>query len=114
MNFRPEITTRRIDMKYEIKEIEGIGPAYAEKLETAGIKTTDDLLNKCGAQKGRKDIAEKKRRDLLPFVPTGTSNPCFATVDSSTPMRKGASKEREDISGGITVCPFHMYGISRT
>ena len=43
----------------KITTIEGIGNAYAEKLETAGISTTDSLLE-CGASaKGRQEIAEK-------------------------------------------------------
>lgn len=46
-------------MAYGIEEIEGIGPAYAEKLAEAGIKTTDDLLKLCCEAKGRKDIAAK-------------------------------------------------------
>ncbi len=45
-------------MAYKISEIEGIGPAYAEKLVAAGIKTTDDLLAKCSAPSGRKTVAE--------------------------------------------------------
>lgn len=45
-------------MAYKISDIEGIGPAYAEKLGTAGIKTTDDLLAKCASAPGRKAIAE--------------------------------------------------------
>jgi len=31
-------------MGYKIEEIEGIGPAYVEKLASADISTTDDLL----------------------------------------------------------------------
>lgn len=46
-------------MRYKIQEIEGIGPAYGPKLEAVGIKTTDDLLEKCSKPKGRKDLAEK-------------------------------------------------------
>ena len=46
-------------MAYKIEEIEGIGPAYGAKLVAAGIKTTDDLLEKCGAKKGRKELAEE-------------------------------------------------------
>ena len=42
----------------KISEVEGIGPSYAEKLQSAGIKTTDDLLEHCKSSKGRKDIAD--------------------------------------------------------
>lgn len=45
-------------MAYKIDEIEGIGPAYAEKLLKAGVKTTDDLLELCCDTKGRKAISE--------------------------------------------------------
>ncbi|MGB5438371.1 MAG: DUF4332 domain-containing protein [Gammaproteobacteria bacterium] len=45
-------------MGYKIDEIEGIGPAYGEKLAAANIKTTDDLLELCCSAKGRKDTAE--------------------------------------------------------
>lgn len=46
-------------MAYKIIEIEGIGQTYADKLESAGIKTTDDLLEKCASPKGREKIAEE-------------------------------------------------------
>ena len=46
-------------MSYPIEDIEGIGPAYGEKLGAAGIKTTGDLLTAGGTPKGRKDLAEK-------------------------------------------------------
>ncbi len=45
-------------MAYKIDEIEGIGPAYAEKLTGAGIGSTDDLLDRCGSAKGRGEVAE--------------------------------------------------------
>lgn len=45
-------------MAYKIDQIEGIGEKYAEKLIAAGIKTTEDLLEKCASPKGRKEIAE--------------------------------------------------------
>ena len=44
-------------MAYKIEEIEGIGAKYAERLQAAGIKTTDDLLSVCGSRKGREDAA---------------------------------------------------------
>ncbi len=45
-------------MTYKINKIEGIGPAYAEKLATADITTTDELLAKCCAPAGRKSVAQ--------------------------------------------------------
>ena len=45
-------------MGYKIEEIEGVGPAYAEKLSAAGIATTDDLLDKCASKAGRTSTAE--------------------------------------------------------
>ena len=35
----------------KVEEIEGVGPAYAEKLAAAGIKSIEDLLEHCGAEK---------------------------------------------------------------
>lgn len=43
-------------MTYKIIDIEGIGAVYAEKLNAAGIITTDDLLEKCAAPAGRKAL----------------------------------------------------------
>jgi predicted flap endonuclease-1-like 5' DNA nuclease len=37
-------------------DIEGIGPAYAEKLAGQGLKTTDDLLGVAATPKGRQDL----------------------------------------------------------
>lgn len=44
-------------MSYSIIEIEGIGPAYAEKLGAVGIKTTEALLERAKDPKGRKSLA---------------------------------------------------------
>lgn len=44
-------------MAYRIDQIEGIGAKYAEQLQAAGIKTTDELLQSCGSRKGREDVA---------------------------------------------------------
>ncbi len=46
-------------MAYKIDEIEGIGPAYAAKLNDAGINTTDDFLKLCCDAKGRETAATK-------------------------------------------------------
>ena len=40
-------------------DIEGVGPAYAKKLEAVGIANTETLLEKGATPKGRKEIAEK-------------------------------------------------------
>lgn len=45
-------------MAYNIIDIEGIGPVYAEKLHAAGINTTDDLLAKGGTRARRKELAD--------------------------------------------------------
>ena len=41
----------------KIIEVEGIGPAFAEKLATAGVETTEDLLAKGATPKGRTELA---------------------------------------------------------
>jgi predicted flap endonuclease-1-like 5' DNA nuclease len=46
-------------MAYNIIDIEGIGPVYAEKLGTVGIKTVEALLEAGASKKGRDEIAEK-------------------------------------------------------
>ncbi len=42
-----------------VEDIEGVGPAYAAKLEAAGVKTIDGLLSTGGTKKGRVELAEK-------------------------------------------------------
>ena len=46
-------------MGYKITQIEGIGPANAEKLGTLEIVNTDGLLKLCCDSKGRRSVAEK-------------------------------------------------------
>ena len=41
----------------QIADIEGIGPAYRDKLVAAGVKTTDALLERAGKPNGRRDLA---------------------------------------------------------
>jgi len=45
-------------MDYKIIDIEGVGEVYAEKLTAAGISKVSELLEKCAAAKGRKELAE--------------------------------------------------------
>lgn len=46
-------------MEHRIIEIEGIGPSYAAKLESVGVKTVTDLLEKGKNVKGRKELAKE-------------------------------------------------------
>ncbi len=52
------VPEEHIDMT-KIHEVEGIGPAYAEKLTTAGVAHQEDLLTHGGTKKGREGLAEK-------------------------------------------------------
>ena len=40
----------------KIEEVEGIGPAYAAKLSTAGVDSTDELLERGASPSGRKSL----------------------------------------------------------
>ena len=46
-------------MNYKIIDIEGVGEVYAPKLQAEGINTVEQLLDRCAAPKGRKELAEK-------------------------------------------------------
>ena len=46
-------------MAYKVIDIEGLGPAYGEKLVAAGVNTVEQLLEKCAAPAGRKALAEE-------------------------------------------------------
>lgn len=46
-------------MVYKIIDIEGVGDVYAEKLIAAGIKDTDDILEKCCKPAGRKALEDE-------------------------------------------------------
>ena len=50
----------------KITEVEGIGPAYAEKLAGAGINTQEELLERCCQPAGRKSLAEDS--DISPTL----------------------------------------------
>ena len=42
-----------------INEIEGIGPSHAEKLESHGIRTVEDLLKSGATPNGREELVKK-------------------------------------------------------
>lgn len=73
----------------KIEAIEGIGPAYAEKLRAAGISTTEALLRAGATPQGRAELAEKTgiRPDLI-----------LAWVNRADLMRvKGVGEEYSDL-----------------
>lgn len=43
----------------KVSEIEGVGPAYAEKLAAAGVDTVAELFEAGATKKGRQELAEK-------------------------------------------------------
>lgn len=45
-------------MARKVQDIEGIGPAFQEKLNNAGVLTVEDLLARAGARAGRQALAE--------------------------------------------------------
>ena len=50
-------------MGKKISEIEGIGPAFSEKLAAAGINTVEQLLEKGGSKAGRAAIVKETGLD---------------------------------------------------
>lgn len=48
-------------MGYKILEVEGIGPSHAGKLESAGVRTTDDLLDRARTPTGRRNLAQQTK-----------------------------------------------------
>lgn len=55
----------------KIEDVEGIGPAFAEKLIAAGVDTTEDLLNRGASSAGRSSLSEAtgiSERLLLEWV----------------------------------------------
>lgn len=46
-------------MAHPVVEIEGIGPQFGRKLNEAGIRSTDQLLDACKTPRARKTLAEK-------------------------------------------------------
>jgi predicted flap endonuclease-1-like 5' DNA nuclease len=55
----PVADDRRIGEEFDmrIEDVEGIGASFAEKLGGAGVRTTDDLLDRAGSSSGRERLA---------------------------------------------------------
>jgi predicted flap endonuclease-1-like 5' DNA nuclease len=58
---RKLVYERIVNMRYNINDIEGIGPAYARKLKNVGIKSTGELLKRCAGSHGRKLVSRQTR-----------------------------------------------------
>lgn len=43
----------------KIEDLEGVGPVYGARLRSAGVQTTDDLLEKAGPAAGRRALAQE-------------------------------------------------------
>ena len=57
-NVDPADAEEMAKFKYPLEYVEGIGPAYAEKLKAIGLVTCLDLLRAGATRKGRGEIAE--------------------------------------------------------
>ena len=44
---------------HNIDVIEGVGPAFAERLLAAGVLTTTDLLRRCSDSQGRRQVSDE-------------------------------------------------------
>jgi predicted flap endonuclease-1-like 5' DNA nuclease len=82
-----------------VHEVEGIGPAYAEKLEAAGVANIDALLERAGTAGGRKSLA----------AATGISDTLLLEwANHADLMRlKGVGSEYADLleAAGVDSCP---------
>lgn len=59
----PKAEKAEITKGTPVEDIEGVGPVYKEKLNAAGIKFVEQLLEEGGAKKGRKALAEATEID---------------------------------------------------
>jgi predicted flap endonuclease-1-like 5' DNA nuclease len=90
---------KKVKKMAKLTDIEGIGPAIAEKLSSANITTVEGLLKACGSAKGRKEIAAKtgiSEKDLLEW-----------TNHADLFRIKGVGSEYADLleAAGVDSCP---------
>ena len=80
-------------------DIEGVGPAYAAKLQKAGVRSTESLLARGGTPAGRKEIAAK----------SGVSDALILEWVNHVDLWriKGVAEEYSDLleEAGVDSCP---------
>lgn len=59
-------------MSYRVTNIDGIKPEFAERLLSAGIATTEDLLERCASARGRGHVSQEV--DISPRLLLSWSN----------------------------------------
>jgi len=83
----------------KIEDLEGVGPAYAAKLQGAGVATVEGLLEKAGPKKGRGELE----------AATGISGALLLQwVNHADLYRlKGVGSEYADLleAAGVDSCP---------
>jgi predicted flap endonuclease-1-like 5' DNA nuclease len=89
----------RDTMSKKIQEIEGIGPAMAEKLAGAGISTVEQLLAEGGTKAGRDGIATKSGLDASVILTWVNKSDLFRI--------KGIGEEYSDllVAAGVDTVP---------
>ena len=70
----------------KIADVEGIGPAYAAKLEKAGVKTTDELLAR---------LAERHGFEVVNLHRVRTKRTGSSIVNSS--VRVGGASQKAEL-----------------
>jgi predicted flap endonuclease-1-like 5' DNA nuclease len=105
MESEPLTSTRPPKRLVPIEDIEGIGPVYAEKLLSVGIKTTSDLLDQGKDRKGRELLVQK----------TGISHVLVLKwVNMADLMRiKGIGEEYSELLEKGMECFEGLYGAVR-
>ena len=83
----------------KIEEIEGIGPAYAEKLRAADVATVESLLETAGPAAGRAALAGKTGIDAKLLLEWTNHADLFRL--------KGVASEYADLleAAGVDSCP---------
>ncbi len=52
-------------MTYKLEQIEGIGPHFAARLLAAGVRNTDELLERCATDEGMRELASNSATSVM-------------------------------------------------